>query len=185
MANICTTNVTISGEPDAIKKLYDILSDVSSLDIETYNTLFTNTENEEIDWGSKWQQISAIDYWEDSDILYIEGESAWNPAIGLWKQISKEYHTSIELTYTEQGQNFAGNITFQNGEITHEYETTYYEYIYENDNDQFWYEMDIELSCEPLDVVIDLIQDIYDTMSDEDKERLEEISNQYNEEDEE
>ena len=45
--------------------------------------------------------------------------------------------------------------------------------------------MDIELSCEPLDVVIDLIQDIYDTMSDEDKERLEEISNQYNEEDEE
>ena len=61
MANYCTTKITLIGDNENLKKLYNKIDNRDFLNLESYPTLFENTENNsEFDWGSKWQRIDEI-----------------------------------------------------------------------------------------------------------------------------
>ena len=183
MANYCTTKITLIGDNENLKKLYNKIDNRDFLNLESYPTLFENTENNsEFDWGSKWQNIDEIDFVEDfAQDMYIYGDSAWSPAKGLWRKISKEYNLEITLDYSEPGCNFGGTISFTNGEITHEEEMTFYEYLYKNDGDYFWDEVEMLLENESVEDVIEILGDLYTQMPDYDKEKLNSMGNAYEE----
>jgi hypothetical protein len=81
-------------------------------------------------WGTKW---GACEFdWTsfitendkvDDDAKYIGAyfESAWSPAEGLIRQISKQFPTLVfSLVYTEEGDAFVGCSVFRNGEMKYE-----------------------------------------------------------------
>ena len=99
MANDCDCKIRITGEPDDVKRLNDKLQtqeiiDKGSLHSGNYELLFESIDDVE-DWGSKWQVFSDIDYSEGDTMMFINGYSAWAPADGLWKKISKDFNLSV------------------------------------------------------------------------------------------
>jgi hypothetical protein len=173
MANNCDNRLEISGEPENLKKLYEKLKSNNTLHLENYPTIFESVE-ENYSWGSKWQQLD-VDYYEGEDNMTIMGDSAWGPAIGLWKKVSKDYQLAIELTYSEPGGDIAGVMSWEDGELIDEKEMTYMEYLYHYDNDYFYDEVGYRSEYSPLDELIDELGDIYESLSDSEKERVRNI----------
>lgn len=175
MANYCNTNVRISGEPEDLQRLFDKIGETTTFSSETYGTLFESVDDVD-DWGSKWQ-VMYPDYSGDT-MMFITGESAWNPADGLWKKISKEYNVEVTLEYSEPGMGFAGITSWNDGEEIERQEMSYYEYLYENDTEYFWDEIGYKCECFTLEEVIDDLGEIYEDMSEFEKDRLKEIHNE-------
>jgi hypothetical protein len=181
MANYCDTKVRISGDPENLQKLVEKIGEENSFHIENYETLFESIDDVE-DWGSKWQNFSEVDYYNGDDIMFITGESAWGPADGLWKKISKDYNVSVTCEYSEPGMGFAGVINWLNGEETDREEMSYNQYLYENDNEYFWENLGYQCECETLEEVIESLGNLYDSFDESEKEKLEEIhQNNYSE----
>ncbi len=172
MANYCNTDVRISGESENLKKLFDRIGETTTFSSETYETLFESVDDVE-DWGSKWQ-VMYPDYSGDT-MLFITGESAWSPADGLWKKISKEYSVHIVLEYSEPGMGFAGVTTWENGEEIDRQEMSYWQFIYETDTEYFWDEIGYKCECFTLEEVIEELGEIYEDMDESEKERIVEI----------
>lgn len=178
MANYCDTKVRISGEPEDLQKLFDKIGDTTTFDYETYQNLFESVEDVD-DWGSKWQ-VMYPEYYSDDTMMFITGESAWSPADGLWNKISKEFNVEVTLEYTEPGMGFAGITTWCDGVETERQEMSYWEFIYETDNDYFWDEIGYKCECFTLEEVINDLGEIYEDMDSSEKERIIEIhSNNY------
>ena len=55
---------------------------------------------------------------EDKDCMYIQGDSAWSPMIGLAQVISKEFQCTVSIDYEEPGNDFGGESVFENGELS-------------------------------------------------------------------
>ena len=178
MANYCTTNVTLIGSNEDLKKLYQKINNTETLTLESYQKIFEDGVNVgEFDWGSKWQRIDEIDFVEEfAEDMYITGESAWTPAKGLWRKISKEYNLEVTLDYSERGNDFAGTISYTNGEVNYEEETTYYEYLYKNDEYYFWDEITCMLEDESVEEVISTLGDLYNKMPEYDKIKINSIN---------
>lgn len=172
MANYCNTDVRISGESENLKKLFDRIGKTTTFSSETYETLFESVDDVE-DWGSKWQ-VMYPDYSGDT-MLFITGESAWSPADGLWKKISKEYNVHIVLEYSEPGMGFAGVTTWENGEEIDRQEMSYWQFVYETDTEYFWDEIGYKCECFTLEEVIEELGEIYEDMDESEKERIVEI----------
>jgi hypothetical protein len=173
MANYCNTDVRISGEPEDLQRLFEKIGETTNFHTENYSQLFESCEDVE-DWGSKWQ-VMYPEYSTGETMMFISGESAWAPAEGLWKKISKDYNLHITLEYSEPGMDFAGITTWDDGEEVDRQEMTYWQYIYETDTDYFWDEIGYKCECFTLEEVIEGIGDIYEDLNDSDKERIVEI----------
>lgn len=179
MANYCNTNVKISGEPEDLQRLFDKIGETTTFSYENYQSLFESVDDVD-DWGSKWQ-VMYPDYSGD-DMMFITGESAWSPADGLWKKISKEYNVEVTLEYFEPGMGFAGITSWNVGEEIDRQEMSYYEYLYETDTEYFWEEIVYKCECFTLEEVIDDLGEIYENMYESEKERIAEIhKNNYTE----
>jgi hypothetical protein len=172
MANYCNTDVRISGEPEDLQRLFDKIGETTTFSSENYQTLFESVDDVD-DWGSKWQ-VMYPDYSGD-DMMFITGESAWSPADGLWKKISKEYNVEITLQYSEPGMGFAGITSWNSGEETDRQEMSYWEFIYETDIDYFWDEIGYKCECFTLEEVIDDLGEIYEDMDSSERERVIEV----------
>lgn len=186
MANNCDSQVRISGEPEKLQRLVEKIgkekngdnSYFSTFNYENYETIFESIDDVE-DWGSKWQ-VMNIEYYSDDTTLFIMGESAWQPADGLWKKISKEFNVEVVLEYSEPGMNFAGITSWCDGEEIERQEMTYYEYLYENDSEYFWEEVGYRCECLTLDEIISDLGEVYENMDSSEKERINQIhSNNY------
>lgn len=173
MANYCDSKVTISGEPEYLKRLFDKIGTTTNFHTETYETLFESIDDVD-DWGSKWQ-VMYPEYYEGDTIMYITGESAWAPADGLWKKISKDYNVEVTLDYSEPGMGFAGTTVWCDGEETDRSEMSYWEYLYQSDSEYFWEEIGYKCECYTLDEVIEELGEIYNEFDDSEREKLNEI----------
>ena len=126
MANYCSCNIVVSGEEADIKRLFDKLNSEElkgkNLYLDNYQLLFDSVD-ENYEWGSKWQIIDSMEL--DGDTLYLYGDSAWNPANGLWEKISKDYNATVSCEYSEPGCDFAGKTIWENGEETFREEDSY------------------------------------------------------------
>jgi hypothetical protein len=173
MANCCDTQVRISGEPENLQRLFDKIGKTTNFHVENYQTLFESIDDVD-DWSSKWQVMNT-EYYTGDDTMYITGESAWGPADGLWKKISKDYNLHITLDYSEPGMGFAGITTWNDGVETDRQEMSYWQYIYNNDTEYFWDEIGYKCECFTLEEVIDDLGEIYENMNDSEKEKVQEI----------
>jgi hypothetical protein len=175
MANNCDNVVRIYGTPENLKTLFDKLSvmEKQGLYLDNYQELFESVDDVE-DWGSKWQMID-IDFTEGDDLMYVTGDSAWGPALGLWEKVSREFSVDIDLTYSEPGMNFAGRNTWSNGELTGCDEYTYYEYLYTEDNDYFWDEIGYLSECNTLEEIQDLLGDTWESLTEDEKSKVTQI----------
>jgi hypothetical protein len=187
MANNCSNYITIEGESENLKKLHQRINEVvpklgQSLNLGNYGDLFDTAPGEGYEYSSKWQTIYELDL--SDDMLIIEGDSAWWPADGLWKAISKEYSLTIEVKYEEPGEDFAGRVTFEGGEETYREETTYMEHIYKEERDYFWEEIANKSEWTCFEDLVSDLGDFYETLPEKDKERIKEVHSENYDEDE-
>ncbi len=157
MANDCWNSVTITGDSDTLKKLYDKFDTHTSLNYNNYHEMFETdvSDMQGDDWGPKWFQPNPS--W-DGDDLIVTGDSAWVPTIEFFEMISAEYSVKCDLSYDEKGLDFAGRIVMNDGIIESSDEWTYWEHLYLNDRNQF--EEEIAWAggyCETFDEVVDNI----------------------------
>ncbi len=174
MANYCSFNTDISGAPEKLAELYKRLGDDGRIGYDDYNKIFDETAPEGFEWGTKWVEYS-VSYDEGHDWMSITGDTAWYPASGLWQRISEKYEASVDMKYSEPGGDFAGRSEWSNGEMTFSEETTYNEHLYYNDNEYFWDNITNECAGLELDEVIDTLGDLYEKLSDNEKQRIAEI----------
>jgi len=179
MANYCNCSIVISGDENDIKRLFDKLNSEElkgkNLHSENIHLLFESVD-EKYDWGSKWQIIDSMEF--EGDTLYLYGDSAWNPADGLWKKISKDYNATVSCEYSEPGYDFAGKTIWENGEETFREEMAYLEYLYQSDNDYFWDEVGYKCEYDSIETVIENLGDIYNKFSESEIEKLNEVHSQ-------
>ncbi len=179
MANDCDSKIRISGEPEDVKRLSEKLKieqieKNGSLGSQEYELLFESIDDVE-DWGSKWQVFSNIDYSEGDTMIFIDGYSAWTPAEGLWKKMSKDFNVSVTCEYSEPGMGFAGITTWVDGEETDREEMTYYEYLYNNDNEYFWEDLGYQCECSTLEDIVENLGEVYENFDDDERQQLEEL----------
>jgi hypothetical protein len=173
MANHCEYSVRIIGTAENIQKLYNRLKEQKNfLNYENYNKIFDNPESDDYDWGSKWQHFDDLNYIEGDDSLSMYGSSAWAPAEGLWEKISIDFDFKIELEYSESGCDFAGFLTWESGVLTRNDEMTWWEYIYQYDNQYFWETMIDYIEVYELDEISKKLEKV---LSDEDRTKIEEM----------
>jgi hypothetical protein len=179
MANYCSCNIVVSGEEVDIKRLFDKLNSEElkgkNLYLDNYQLLFDSVD-ENYEWGSKWQIIDSMEL--DGDTLYLYGDSAWNPANGLWEKISKDYNATVSCEYSESGCDFAGKTIWENGEETFREEDSYLNYIYKSDTDLFWDEIGYICEYESIDYVIERLGDVYNNFSQSEIDKLNETHSQ-------
>ena len=178
MANNCDNQVRIYGTPDVLKTLFDklIIKETEGLFTDNYQDLFESVEDVD-DWGSKWQMIN-IDYSEGDDIMFVNGDSAWGPALGFWEKLSKDYNVDIDLSYSEPGMNFAGKTSWSCGDMTCNDEFTYYEYLYNEDNDYFWDEIGYLSECYTLTEIQETLGDTWGYLTEEEKSKVSQIQSE-------
>ena len=181
MANNCDNRLELSGDPENLKRLYDSLNGKDSLHLDSYSTLFESVEDN-YSWGSKWQQLE-VEYYDGEESMSIYGDSAWGPAIGLWKKVSKDYQLAIELKYSEPGSDIAGVMSWEDGVLIDENEMTYMEYLYNYDNDYFYDEVGYRSEYTSLDELISELGSVYESLSDSEKERVSKIHEENYQED--
>lgn len=179
MANYCSFDTNISGAPEKLSELYKRLGESGTIGLENYDKLFDEKAPDSFDWGSKWVEYS-ISYDEGHDWMTISGDSAWYPATGLWKRISEKYEASVDCTFSEPGGDLAGKIEWENGEETYREEMTYNEHLYYNDREYFWDNLTNECCGVELDELIDGLGELYESMSESEKQRVAEIHSQEN-----
>jgi hypothetical protein len=173
MANHCEYSVRIIGTAENIQKLYNRLKEQKNfLNYENYNKIFDNPESDDYDWGSKWQHFDDLNYIEGDDSLSMYGSSAWAPAEGLWEKISIDFDFKIELEYSEPGCDLAGFLTWESGVLTRNDEMTWWEYIYQYDNQYFWETMIDYIEVYELDEISKKLEKV---LSDEDRTKIEEM----------
>ena len=108
MANDCTFYTTITGDPEKIAKLSNKLGESGRLGLGDYDNFFDEPAPNDFEWGSKWIDFQT-EYFEGSDTLIVQGDTAWQPISGLWQRISEKYDLFVETSYTEPGCGFAGH----------------------------------------------------------------------------
>lgn len=182
MANDCDYKVRITGEPEDLQKLYnrlqcDEVQSKGSLHVDNYSLLFDSCDGVE-DWGSKWTTFNNIDFSEGDTMMFIDGYSAWGPTEGLWKKMSLDYNLNLNLEYSEPGVGFAGIVEYNDGVETLHDKLTYWEYLYENDNEYFWEEIGYKAECFTIDEITSDLGETYDNFSDDEKQKLVEIHQQ-------
>lgn len=199
MPNWCNNFIEIQGDKKTIKKLSRIIKDSNNPDDASRGVFaaligtkpFVTAEDYDKgawyeannSWfGTKWD-ISYDEHsftFEDESIS-IQCETAWSPPIPFLATLCEMYGVSGVITYDEGGCDFAGRTTIDNeGNIVEEEDYTYNEGLYVLDNESFWMnlESNIEYYADEETPVDEFISN-YDYVSDEDKEEIKKLYEEY------
>jgi hypothetical protein len=175
MANSCENRIKIIGKPANLYKFCERLREQENfLHYENYNKIFDIPESDEYEWSSKWHHFDDFEYSIGDDTITLFGSSAWQPAEGFWEKVSLDFQFEVELEYSEGGENIAGYITWNSGEITKCNEMTWWQYIYFVDREHFW--ETITSQIDDLDQIKDYLNKV--DLSKDDKIKIEEIYNE-------
>ena len=144
MANNCWNSVTITGDKKTIKSLVKIFDSYENYQyFNDFCNAFLKKPKEVTDkieyyhYGTKWWDYH-VSHEENSTVIDITGDSAWNPPLKFLQELSLKYNLEISGEYNEPGMNFAGKYVINNGNYeTHdEYSSMEYEYL--DDVDSFF-----------------------------------------------
>ena len=138
MPNWCSNNLSMSGPPDQVRAILDAVrpsdgADDEKLRLTKFMPQPVDEAGELID-GVSWQYDTWGTKWGDCDTLIISEEytsnlgsgsltynTAWGPASGLIKEISRLHpNVTMDIEYEEPGMNFLGVEQYLNGELVHE-----------------------------------------------------------------
>lgn len=128
-----------------------------------------NCEN----WGTKWNAYDIDIMDSDNEIEYIF-QTAWSPPLSWLNSTASKYtDINFQLTYSEPGCDFGGNIQYKNGELFSSEEYSLSERSWEKVNRELLekiindylndteYDSDADIS--------DIVDSIYNTYCDEDE----------------
>ena len=193
MANNCFNYVSFSGENEILKKIEEKFNALKNegLNYENYHKLFeSDMDMSDYDFSDelpKWYHPDDVEFINDN-ILYINGDSAWTPVTELVGLISEKYKVSANINYEEQGNNFAGEETYnEEGLCILSEEHTYWEGLfkkgdfydefesnaeYMDDLDEFFEENDLKDKVD-----MDKVMEIWNRYHSEEEEENEEDEN--------
>ena len=154
MPNYCSNSVCITGDPVDIKEFYDRVHAYLSFENSdgyygaTYYTMFRTMKkfyskddptpfDVYSEYGSKWWSVQNY-YLEDSNTIYMDGDSAWSPVLQLMEKLAVDYNFHITISYSEPGVNFAGECEYDNTGCIKDVSYTCEEYEYLEDKDYFY-----------------------------------------------
>lgn len=138
MPNWCNNNLTLSGPPDQVRAILNAVrssdgGDADKLTLTKFMPQPVDEAGELIDgvswqydtWGTKWgdcdTDIITEDYTDNVGSGSITYATAWGPASGLIKEVSRLHpNVTIDVEYEEPGMNFFGIEQYLNGEVVHE-----------------------------------------------------------------
>lgn len=166
MPNWCQNTITISGDTEKMKPIFDFFNPQFLLEgaISPFNKTFVMStlvpEDEEFErikesgeflltpyvdfYGSKWDfRLSDAEISECTpESITISPNTAWSPVEPFCQRLSKKYGVNVDIMYFESGSDFAGCTRYENGEITNDEDYGYDEGMYLLDNEGFWYEVE-------------------------------------------
>lgn len=196
MPNWCSNTITIYGDEKKLKLISRVLSDDTPTEQGVFEKLVgrnPSLSEQEYNQGGWWE--GNIGYWgtkwdvsvDDScpiineDSIVISPATAWSPPIGFCEQLSKKYGVSIDMFYSEPGNDFCGKCSFDNeGNKISETDYTYQEGYYILDNEYFWDNLSFDLDC-MIENGEDKLKDIKERFDYVSKEDLKEIIKMFKE----
>jgi len=135
-------------------------------------------------WGTKWD---AIDTYLNSEIhndyVMITFDTAWSPPLSYYEALTMKYPLlTIDVQYEECGMDFAGEISYYDGEVQSEEEYTYnmYEWLYNKDSwwDNLYYQFEEDEDMKTLQDFKDHHGEIWELMNETDKDDVRDIIKQ-------
>jgi hypothetical protein len=138
MPNWCSNNLSMSGPPDQVRAILDAVrpsdgADDEKLRLTKFMPQPVDEAGELIDgvswqydaWGTKWgdcdTEITSEEYTSNLGSGSLMYNTAWGPASGLMKEISRLHpNVTMDIEYEEPGMNFLGVEQYLNGELVHE-----------------------------------------------------------------
>lgn len=120
MPNWCTTEMIVNSDEQKIHKLYNLISDWTSMNNEPINNIFwlgnivIKSGIDQVDQNGKFKNGTECrgilcDFYEfDDGFLHLQFENAWRPMFGMWFKIFDKYlgEYNIEYRSEEPGNSF-------------------------------------------------------------------------------
>ena len=129
MPNWCSNELIVKGNKESIDTLLSLIeSDELSFDFEKVIPLPEGIKQDSEDgfyfrlnnWGTKWrleEDSTSIDRWSDENVS-IRFDTAWSPCLPIVTRLAEMFPIlRFEYTYQEEGMDFSGFATFENGEL--------------------------------------------------------------------
>ena len=204
MSNCCYNSISISGEPENLAMIVEIIEDTNkkkdtdgntslhfknlvgiprNMSAEAYETDWYETNINH--WGCKWDvEDLGEDY--DDDYIHLSFDTAWSPPTGFARLLSKIYEVEVTLFYYEGGCDFCGQAKFNNGETLQDECYGYREGMYKLDKDYFWSEIENDIENGIENALEECELDEEDALIPENKQKVlkcinEELDNQFGE----
>jgi hypothetical protein len=145
MPNWCDNEVVISGSPEVLTEIDNIISQnpegfemndflpipkelvdsQASGTTENFTKALAGDTTVEYDnwydwsianWGTKWD---VRDVYRSNDVgqILLTYNTAWAPNVNFWAQFTEKYPVKVEHRYYEEGVCFIGEATIENGQI--------------------------------------------------------------------
>jgi len=95
-------------------------------------------------YGTKWDfsvENFFYLYVEDEEISF-GNQTAWSPPENFLMHLCKKYDVQAEITFSEPGNNFAGETKFNEKGIVKQVAYEYMEGLYHTDDELFWNELE-------------------------------------------
>lgn len=158
MPNWCNNYITISGDKEKMKPIYDYFINSQENPGEenlVMNTLVPHDEDyEKIEasgefllnpqvnfYGTKWDfDFSEANIHDITEECITFGpQTAWSPPSEFCRRLSGKYDVKVDIMFDEPGMGFAGTEEFVGGEMTGQavYDD-YLEGMYHLQNEDFW-----------------------------------------------
>lgn len=124
MANYCYNYVRITGDEKTLDLLQEKFKNYSNTNYftefgDTFFDIKRDYKSENFafyyKYGTKWWDFQMQR--DEATELIITGDSAWSPPINLIQKISETYNVEIYSEWDEPGMDFAGKVTYINGNM--------------------------------------------------------------------
>ena len=158
MPNWCSNSITITGNVETIKTLWEDAT-TGGDDKGLLNAI--HPEPEDIgdewygwrvdNWGTKWEvSLEGLEFTDNGDgTASISGwfDSAWSPPIGAYERFTEQFDSCVlEASYFEPGCAFVGEFSSETGDACYEIDSEDFSNIPEHLMEDYciegWYETD-------------------------------------------
>jgi len=157
MPNWCNNYITISGDKEKMKPIYDFFKDKETTDAdclvmsslvphdEEYEKIEASGEyllNPQVNfYGTKWDfsigEANVNDITEEC--ITFGPQTAWSPPSEFCRRLTAKYDVRVEIKFDEPGIGFVGEEEFKGGEMIGQiFYEDYLEGMYHLEPDSFW-----------------------------------------------
>jgi hypothetical protein len=140
MSNQCWNAVSIEGDKETLDKLQAIFNKYETVEYfaDFGNLFFVDSDTfdpvEQGDYhqyGTRWWEFDITR--EHDEFMQVNGDSAWSSVAPLMLMISEEYQVRCTINFAESGCDFAGVYIYDKGNTEQQYDCSYAQYIYDQE----------------------------------------------------